>query len=78
KFAFRMDVIAISLFLDLELRITGAVDLLSAAQDSRHSLAALIYVLGGEEGLERKNLITLFEFDENVSAPAANVALQAW
>ncbi|KAJ6576607.1 hypothetical protein DFH09DRAFT_364660 [Mycena vulgaris] len=73
-----MDMAATSLYLDLGVRITDAVDLLSAAQDSRHSLAALMNVLGGEEGLEKDNLVTLFQLEENVSAPASQIALQAW
>ncbi|KAJ6576605.1 P-loop containing nucleoside triphosphate hydrolase protein [Mycena vulgaris] len=68
KFAFRMDIAATSLYLDLGVRITDAVDLLSAAQDSRHSLAALMNVLGGEEGLEKNNLVTLFQLEENAWA----------
>ncbi|KAJ7104047.1 P-loop containing nucleoside triphosphate hydrolase protein [Mycena belliarum] len=78
KFAFRMDILSTSLYLDYGLRMTGAVDLLSAAPERRHSLGALMTVLGGEEGLQKENLITLFEHEENVSAPAADISLQAW
>ncbi|KAJ7475941.1 P-loop containing nucleoside triphosphate hydrolase protein, partial [Mycena latifolia] len=78
KFAFRMDLVSTSLYLDLGLRITRAVDLLSAAQDGRQSFAALLSVLGGDDGLEKDKLATLFKYEENVCAPAADVALQAW
>ncbi|KAJ7273061.1 P-loop containing nucleoside triphosphate hydrolase protein [Mycena rebaudengoi] len=78
KFAFRMDGAASALYLDLELRITGAVDLLSVAQQNRQSLAALFSVLGGEEGLQKNNLVGLFQLEESIAAPAAHVALQAW
>ncbi|KAJ7126882.1 P-loop containing nucleoside triphosphate hydrolase protein [Mycena epipterygia] len=78
KFAFRMDIIATSLYFDHRTYITRAVDLLSAAQEGRNSLAALMSLLGGEEGLNRANLIELFKHEESLYAPVAHVALQAW
>lgn len=80
KYAFHMDLLALALFFDHRLRITCAVDLLSAAgaQESRGSLAALMSALGGETGLQKANLITLFQHEENVNAPVPHLALQAW
>ncbi|KAJ7158647.1 P-loop containing nucleoside triphosphate hydrolase protein [Mycena filopes] len=80
KIAFRMDVLATALFLDLGFRIAGGVDLLSAARpgDSRHSLSAMMTVLGGDAGVDKAKVIALFRHDEDVCAPEAHVALQAW
>ncbi|KAJ7455351.1 P-loop containing nucleoside triphosphate hydrolase protein [Mycena galericulata] len=78
KYAFRMDLLALALFFDHRLRIAHAVDLLSAAQEHRGSLAALMSALGGEAGLQKANLITLFRHEENIQAPVSHLALQAW
>ncbi|KAJ6609213.1 hypothetical protein B0H10DRAFT_1814125 [Mycena sp. CBHHK59/15] len=41
----QMDTLATSLYLDLGLRISNAVDRLSAAHDSRRSLSAVMSVM---------------------------------
>ncbi|KAJ7773404.1 hypothetical protein B0H16DRAFT_148508 [Mycena metata] len=80
KYSFRMDVLATALFLDLGFRIARGVDLLSAARpgDSRHSLSAMMTALGGDAGVDKPKVIGLFRHDEDVCAPIAHVALQAW
>lgn len=78
KYAFKMDGVASALCLDFAFRITKAVDVLSAAQDSRDSLGSLLSVLGGEEGVNRPNLTKVFSHDEDVSEPREHVALRAW
>ncbi|KAF7336708.1 Regulator of nonsense transcripts 1 [Mycena venus] len=77
KYAFKMDGVATSLYLDFGFRIVRAVDLLSAVQEFRESVAALLSVLGGEDAVNRSNLGTVF-LDEEVSSPRSHVALQAW
>jgi regulator of nonsense transcripts 1 len=79
KFAFRMDILATSLYLDLGIRITGAVDLLSSTTDNRQSLSAIMNVMGEADALSGKsNLAVLFKHDESATTPARNTALQAW
>ncbi|OJA13623.1 hypothetical protein AZE42_03977 [Rhizopogon vesiculosus] len=75
-YGYRMDRIAVAIFLELSLRINAAVDILSVSSDShdRRSLQAIMTALGGELLLQRKNVETLFAD----GAPATNVALQAW
>jgi len=77
KFAFRMDRLAVALYLDLSLRITSGVDLLSVAKADRQSLEAVMHCLGGETTLHKANVINLFKQDEKISTPR-DVALQAW
>ncbi|KAF7327654.1 Regulator of nonsense transcripts 1 [Mycena kentingensis (nom. inval.)] len=79
KFALRMDTLATSLFLDLELHIGNAVDLLSVAFDnSRHSVAALIAVFGGEQGIDKPKLVSLFSDQTSVFVPYRSLGQQAW
>ncbi|KAJ7274284.1 hypothetical protein B0H12DRAFT_389731 [Mycena haematopus] len=77
KYAFKMDAVATSLCLDFGLRIGRAIDLLSAVQEFRESVAALLSVLGGEDGVNRSNLISVFSEDE-VTELRSHVVLQAW
>ncbi|KAJ6513133.1 hypothetical protein C8R45DRAFT_812095 [Mycena sanguinolenta] len=78
KYAFKMDGVATSLCLDLGLRIGRAIDLLSAVQDFRESVAALISVLGGQDDVNKSNLRSVFSHDEQATAPREHVVLQAW
>ncbi|KAJ7678919.1 hypothetical protein DFH06DRAFT_975177 [Mycena polygramma] len=78
KYAFKMDNVATALCLDLGFRIARAIDILSASQDFRHSMAGLKSVLGGEASLNKANLAALFKHNENICAPAVQIALQAW
>jgi hypothetical protein len=81
-YGYRMDRIAVALFLDLDLQINAAVDILSVStgQDGRRSLQAIVSALGGELLLQKKNVKTLFfgriKGDSVVITKA--VALQAW
>ena len=81
KHAFKMDQLAVALYLDLSIRINDAVDMLSVTtNDSRQSLQALMNAMGGELNLQRKNVQSLF-FDTSKSTTmdaAARVALEAW
>jgi hypothetical protein len=78
KFAFRMDRLAASIFLDQGLRIWGGVDLLSSSKAARRSLDALMNALGGETTLYKDNMKALFKHEETATTPIRDVALQAW
>lgn len=80
KYAFQMDKLAAALHFDLDLRINQAIDLLSARKIStdRHSLAALLEVLGGELSLNKIQVSALFKEEENISTPIRATATQAW
>jgi hypothetical protein len=80
-FGYRMDRIAIAMFMELSLRVNAAVDILSvsAGLNSRRSFEALMNALGGEVLLQRENTKTLFFRREENGPPAIKiVALQAW
>ncbi|OAX35939.1 hypothetical protein K503DRAFT_337979, partial [Rhizopogon vinicolor AM-OR11-026] len=79
-YAYMMDRISISLFLDLSLRINAAVDILSVSHlDDRRSLQALMNALGDEDLLRKVNVKTLFARRRRKNASTAkDVALQAW
>jgi regulator of nonsense transcripts 1 len=76
---FRMDRIAVSLFLELELCINSAVDIQSVTlTDDRRSLQAVMNAFGDED-LQQKNLEALFTERQKKGPPAAaDMALQAW
>ena len=81
KYAFRMDQLAVALYLDSSVRINHAVDMLSVTTgNNRQSLQTLMNAMGGEMLLHKTNVKSLF-FD-TLGSPtvdtAANVALQAW
>ena len=81
KYAFRMDQLAVALYLDSSVRINHAVDMLSVTTgNNRQSLQMLMNAMGGETHLLKKNVKSLF-FDTPGSPTVdtvANVALQAW
>lgn len=81
KYAFRMDQLAVALYLDLSIRIDDAVDMLSVTpNDSRQSPQALMNAMGGEVTLRKENVLSLF-FGTSESPTvdvAARVALKAW
>ncbi|KAI9574025.1 P-loop containing nucleoside triphosphate hydrolase protein [Boletus coccyginus] len=81
KYAFKMDQLAVALYLDLLVHINDAVDMLSVTTEhSRQSLAALVDAMGGEAILHKKNVQSLF-FDASESPTvdaATGVALEAW
>ena len=78
KYAFKMDTFALSLFTDLSLRISDAVDLLSTrVTGNRHQLETLMEVMGGELKLHRENVKALFFKDVKEMSPS-DVAMQAW
>jgi len=81
KHAFKMDQLAVALYLDLSVRISNAVDMLSVTtNDNRQSLAALMNAMGGEMKLHKKNVQSLFfGTSESPTVDAAtSVALEAW
>lgn len=78
KYAFRMDRLSTSLYLDQNIRITGGVDLLSTSDAGRRSLDAVMTALGGEITLHKSNLMTLFKHEETIKTSSRDVALQAW
>lgn len=75
-YGYRMDRIAVALFLDLSLRINGAVDILSvcSGRASRRSLQAIINALGGDQLIQKMNVKTIFVHGEGDNART----LQAW
>ncbi|KAF8554478.1 P-loop containing nucleoside triphosphate hydrolase protein [Imleria badia] len=80
KYAFKMDQFAVSLYLDLSVRINDTVDMLSVGNAGRQSLQALMTAMGGETHLQRNNVQSLF-FNTSKSSTidaATNVALEAW
>jgi len=80
-YGYRIDRIAIALFLDLSLRINAAVDMLSVNPDryDRRSPQALMDALGGELLLQKENVKTLFAWRGGRDPLSSNeVALQAW
>jgi len=78
KYAFKMDTFALSLFTDLSLRISNAVDLLSLKpKGNRHSLERVLGVMGGEHILHKQNVKDLF-FKNAKEMSHSDVAMQAW
>jgi uncharacterized protein (DUF1330 family) len=79
-YGYRMDRIAVALFLDLDLQINAAVDILSVStcQDGRRSLQAIMNALGGQLLLQKNNVKTLFTSRKGDSASPTKVVLQAW
>ena len=75
-YGYRMDRIAVALFLDLSLRINAAVDILSvcSSRASRRSLQAIINALGGDQLIQKVNVQAVFVHGEGDNARA----LQAW
>jgi hypothetical protein len=78
KYAFRMDKLSASLFLDLNLRMTRGIDLISSSGSGRKSVAAKMNALGGETTLHKSQTIALFKHEETATTPIQDVALQAW
>jgi len=80
-YGYRIDRIAVALFLDLSLRINAAVDILSVNPDryDRRSPQALMNALGGELLLHKENVRALFAWRGGHDPLSSNdVALQAW
>ncbi|EGO24480.1 hypothetical protein SERLADRAFT_467859, partial [Serpula lacrymans var. lacrymans S7.9] len=78
KYSFKMDHLAVALFLDLSLYIVGGVDVLSAAVDDRRSPEAFMMVLGGKPTLYESGAKALHRSNETHSTKLADVSLQAW
>ncbi|KAI6123254.1 hypothetical protein EV401DRAFT_1829602, partial [Pisolithus croceorrhizus] len=78
KYAFKMDRIAIALYLDVALRIVGAVDMLSVSLHNRRSLQALMNAMGGEFTLHKSNVKALFFSDEPGPVSDSDLVEQAW
>ncbi|KAI6168052.1 hypothetical protein EDD17DRAFT_1456514, partial [Pisolithus thermaeus] len=77
KYAFRMDRIAIALYLDAALRIDGAVDMPSVSSSNRRSLQAFADAMGGWSTLRGSNVKALF-FDESGPVSNSDLVQQAW
>ncbi|KAI6108110.1 P-loop containing nucleoside triphosphate hydrolase protein [Pisolithus sp. B1] len=78
KYAFKMDRIAIALYLDLGLRIDNAVDMLSVSTADRRSLQALMNAMGGELTVRKSNVEALFFSNESGSVSNSDLVQQAW
>ncbi|KAF5359600.1 hypothetical protein D9756_003108 [Leucocoprinus leucothites] len=78
KYAFHMDKLCTSLFLDLELHIVGAVDILSCLPRGRHLFLTKIEALGGEPTVDGSAVKDLFREDETFKAERTVIATQAW
>ncbi|KAJ7650122.1 P-loop containing nucleoside triphosphate hydrolase protein [Roridomyces roridus] len=80
KVAFRMDVLATSLYHDFGLQIRSALDLLSVSMGAaRESVEARMSAIGGEVNLHKKKMIELFRGEEKLQKNNLSVvALQAW
>ncbi|KAI6108090.1 hypothetical protein F5141DRAFT_97699 [Pisolithus sp. B1] len=78
KYAFKMDRIAIALYLDVALRVVGAVDMLSVSLHNRRSLQALMNAMGGEFTLHKSNVKALFFSDELGPMSDSDLVEQAW
>ncbi|KAG1739216.1 P-loop containing nucleoside triphosphate hydrolase protein [Suillus paluster] len=76
-YGYRIDRIALGLFLDLSLRINAAVDILSVSKSNRRSLQAIMNALGGETLLQKANVKSLFDHREGDVA-TNDAVLQAW
>lgn len=60
KYALQMDVLATALYLDLDLRISHRIDMLSAAKGNRYSRQAVYDVLGGDSNIRADKVDALF------------------
>ncbi len=83
KYAFEMDRLSGSLFLDCGLHIASARDLLQLSDQEgecdRHSLAARMLALGGDHILSSKKAVNeCFRNDDTTQATAEVLALQSW
>ncbi|KXN88608.1 ATP-dependent helicase upf1 [Leucoagaricus sp. SymC.cos] len=78
KFAFHMDKLCTSLFHDLSLYITGAVDILSSSPHERHLLLTKAEVLGGEPTVNARAVKGLFCDEESAKVERSIIAAQAW
>jgi hypothetical protein len=76
-YGYRIDRIALGLYLDLSLHINTAVDILSVSVNDRRSLQATMDALGGEHLLQKQNVKALFSHRKG-NATTKDVALQAW
>ncbi|KAK0431636.1 uncharacterized protein EV420DRAFT_1707462 [Desarmillaria tabescens] len=80
KYAFRMDNIALSLILDLNLPIVNGVDLLDL-QSNRQSFESVLVALGGKSyhsQLHCENIVALFQQEESSQTLEKHTTLQAW
>lgn len=83
KYAFEMDRLSTSLFLDCGLYITGARDLLELSdregECDRHSLSARMFALGGKNILSSAKAVNkCFLNDDTAQATTQVLALQSW
>ncbi|KAI6108104.1 hypothetical protein F5141DRAFT_1028280, partial [Pisolithus sp. B1] len=78
KYAFNMDRIAIALYLDMMLRIGGAVDIPSVLPNSRRSLRAFMDGMGGALTLHQSNVEALFFTNELGPVSDSDLVQQAW
>ncbi|KAJ3570489.1 hypothetical protein NP233_g4369 [Leucocoprinus birnbaumii] len=78
KYAFHMDKVATSLFLDMSLHIVAAVDILSCLPRERHLFLTKIEALGGEPTAKGTAVKDLFRQEESSKAERTVIAAQAW
>lgn len=78
KYAFHMDKLSTSIFLDLSLRMKAAVDILSLLPRGRYLILTKVLALGGEPKVDKESVARLFREDESSTAEPTVVATQAW
>jgi hypothetical protein len=78
KYAFQMDKLASALFLDFNIHITAAEDLLSVSKGCRLSLQSFLTVLGGELNVNRNSVKYLCNSEDAIMLDPQTLALQAW
>jgi hypothetical protein len=77
KVAFKMDGIAIGLYLDYGLYVTRGIDLFSLSNGTRGSIECIMNAVGGELNVHRVAVIKLFEGEQSETNPR-KLAMQAW
>lgn len=78
KCAFQMDKLASALFLDCNVHITAAKDLLSVSKGDRLSLQSFMTVLGGELDVNRNSVKHLCNSEDAIMLDPQTLGLQAW
>jgi hypothetical protein len=79
KVALKMDSLASALFLDLNVAITRATDLLStSSEEKRFSLQSYLNALDSNEGLNAEKVVELFQDEESSATSVSQQSTQAW
>lgn len=78
KYAFQMDKLSAALFCDLGICISRGKDVLSISKYDRHSIAAILEILGNPENIDPSAVKKLFRDEERQGNDERTIALQAW